>query len=57
MAALIKEQTGADVDLIEGDRGEFTVWVGDRVVARKEGHDFPADEDAAAAAQRALTGP
>ena len=36
--------------------GEFTVWVGDRVVARKEGGEFPTDEDAAAAAREALAG-
>ena len=55
MAALISTQTGADVELVEGDRGEFTVWVGDRIVARKDGHDFPTDEDAAAAVTRALS--
>ena len=54
MAALIKQQAGAEVELIEGHRGEFTVWVGDRVVAQKNGQDFPSDEDSVAAVQRAL---
>lgn len=54
MAAIITKQTGARVELVEGGRGEFTVWVGDEKVAEKTGGAFPSDEDAVAAAARAL---
>jgi hypothetical protein len=36
VAALIKDTLGIDAELSEGSRGEFTVWVGDEVVARKD---------------------
>jgi hypothetical protein len=55
VAALIKQTIGADVQLVEGGRGEFTVWVGDDVVAKKDPLvGFPTDDDALAAVQRAL---
>ena len=54
MAALIKDELGADSELIEGGRGEFTVWVGDEVVAKKDSQGFPSDEDALAAVKRAV---
>jgi len=55
VAALIKDNVGADVQLVEGGRGEFTVWVGDNVVAKKDPLvGFPTDDDALAAVQRAL---
>ena len=54
MAALIKDELGADSELIEGGRGEFTVWVGDQVVAKKDTEGFPSDEDALTAVKRAL---
>ncbi len=54
MAALIKQATGADAELVEGGRGEFTVWVGEEVVARKDSLGFPADDEALAAVQQAL---
>lgn len=56
MAALIKKASAVDVDLIEGGRGEFTVWVGDELVAKKDAQDFPSDQDAVAAVERALAG-
>jgi hypothetical protein len=55
VAALIKDQLGVDPDLIEGGRGEFTVWVGDEVVAKKDLQGFPTDEEALAAVQRAVS--
>ena len=55
MAALIKVELGIDSELIEGGRGEFTVWVGDQVVAKKDTEGFPSDEDALAAVRRAVT--
>ena len=54
MAALIKEVTGIDTALVEGKRGEFTVWVGDAVVAKKDARGFPSEQDVVAAVQQAL---
>ena len=55
MAALIKDALGIDSEVIEGARGEFTVWVGDEVVAKKDTEGFPSDEAALAAVKRAVT--
>ncbi len=44
MAELIERELGVEAELVEGRRGEFTVWVGDRVVARKGWLRFPADQ-------------
>ena len=55
MAALIKAELGVDSELTEGGRGEFTVWVGDKIVAKKDADGFPSDEDALAAVKRAVT--
>ena len=54
MAALIKDELGVDSAVIEGARGEFTVWVDDQVVAKKDNEGFPSDEDALAAVRRAV---
>ena len=54
MAALIKDELGVGSELIEGGRGEFTVWVGDQVVAKKDTEGFPSDEEALAAVKRAV---
>jgi hypothetical protein len=54
VAALIKDELGVGSELIEGGRGEFTVWVGDQVVAKKDSEGFPSDEDALAAVRRAV---
>lgn len=54
MAALIKKKIGFDSDLIEGDRGEFTVWVGEELVARKGPLGFPSDKKVLTAVQEAL---
>ena len=54
MAALIKDELGVDSEVIEGGRGEFTVWVGDEIVAKKSMMGFPSDEDALAAVRHAL---
>jgi hypothetical protein len=56
VAALIKDELGIDTDLSEGGRGEFTVWVGDQVVAKKDTNGFPTEEEALAAVKRAMTG-
>jgi hypothetical protein len=39
VAALIKDEVGVDAELVEGARGEFTVWIGDETVARKDSSD------------------
>ena len=55
MAALIKDELGIDSELSEGGRGEFTVWVGDQVVAKKDTEGFPTDEEALKAVKQAMT--
>ena len=54
MAALIKQEAGINVDLVVGGRGEFTVWVGEETVTKKDADGFPADEDVVTAGRRAL---
>jgi hypothetical protein len=54
VAALIKSAVGLEAELIEGGRGEFTVWVGDKRIAQKDAHGFPEDGDVVAAVQQAL---
>jgi len=53
-AALIKEAAGLDADLIEGARGEFTVWVGEELVAKKDWLGFPSETDVLAAVRQAI---
>ncbi len=55
MAALIAKETGVRAEVVEGSRGEFTVWVNDERVAQKTADGFPSDEDALAAVRQALT--
>jgi hypothetical protein len=54
VAAVLKTALGVETELAEGGRGEFTVWVGDEVVARKDSKGFPSEDDALAGVQRAL---
>ena len=54
MAALIKTEVGAEPELVEGGSGEFTVWVGDQVVAQKGWVRFPSDKKVLAAVREAL---
>jgi hypothetical protein len=56
VAALLKKNLNADAELVVGGRGEFTVWVGENVVAEKDANGFPDDERVVAAVQRSLTG-
>ncbi len=56
MAELIKRELGIQPELVEGKRGEFTVSVGDQVVAKKGWVKFPPDEKVLSAVQQALTG-
>ncbi len=55
MAALIKQAIGVDAELVEGNRGEFTIWVGANQVAGKGASGFPSDEECVAAVRDALT--
>ena len=54
MAAELKRHLGITTKLIEGDRGEFTVWVGPKKVADKQNGDFPEEADVVKAVQAAL---
>lgn len=54
MAALIHSRVGANPELIEGGRGEFTVWVNGVVVAKKTPDGFPTDDEAVDGVLRAL---
>jgi len=40
--------------VVEGGRGEFTVWVGDQMVAKKDLNGFPSDHDVVAAVRQAM---
>jgi len=53
---LIKKELGVDVETAGGKTGEFTVWVDDKLVARKGWLRFPADRKVVAAV-RAEIGP
>ena len=54
MAALISSTTGIDAVLVEGARGEFTVWVGDEQVAGKDANGFPTEQNVVTAVQIAI---
>ena len=55
MAAAIKDALGTDVELVEGGRGEFTVWVDDKKVSGKGWIFFPDDDAVVTAVREALT--
>lgn len=55
MAAAIERATGVEVELVSGDRGEFTVRVGDEVVARKTLMGFPDEDKVVEAVRDALS--
>lgn len=54
MAELLRKELAVETNLVEGDRGEFTVWVDGRVVIKKGWMGFPADEKVLAAVRQAL---
>ena len=54
MAALIKQDSGADTDLEPGARGEFTVWAGERKIAEKSRSGFPSEAAIVEAVKAAL---
>jgi predicted Rdx family selenoprotein len=52
---LLKRELGlAEVALIPGGRGEFTVWVSDKIVAQKNWLGFPDEQRVVAAVRDAL---
>ncbi len=51
---MIKNEFGIEPELVEGKRGEFTVWVDERQVAQKGWFMFPSDEKIVAALRQAL---
>jgi hypothetical protein len=54
VAAELKKSLGVTSNLVEGDRGEFTVWVGSAKVAEKENGEFPAERSVVEAVEAAL---
>ena len=54
MAELLKRELGVETNLVEGDRGEFTVWVDDHGVAKKGWLGFPDDGKVLEAVREAL---
>jgi len=51
-AAALKNKLGLDTTLIEGDRGEFTIWVDrNRVFSKTDA--FPSDDEVVRAVQGA----
>jgi len=54
VATLIKNEFGIEPELVVGGRGEFTVWVGDETVARKDSGGFPPDSEIVASVRTAL---
>lgn len=54
MAELIKRELGAEPELVEGDKGEFSVWVGDQLVAKKGWVRLPSDRKVLSAVRQAL---
>ena len=54
MAAELKKKLGVSATLIEGDRGEFTVWVGATKVADKNHGEFPTESEVVSAVRGVL---
>ena len=51
---MIKSKLGIDAEIVEGGRGEFTVWVDDKLVAKKGWIKFPSEEKIIAGLETAL---
>jgi hypothetical protein len=52
---MLKRELGIETKLIEGDRGEFSVLVGDEVVIKKGWFLFPQQKKVLAAVQQAMS--
>ena len=55
MAEALKKEPGLQVELSDGNRGEFTVLLDDRVVAEKKGDSLPPVDDVLTAVRKAET--
>jgi predicted Rdx family selenoprotein len=53
VAAELRKEPGLDVQLVDGDKGEFSVLVDGRKVAEKRGDTFPSPEEIKAAVRNA----
>jgi len=53
VAEALRKEPGLEVELVDGNRGEFTVLVGGQKVAGKQGDDFPTIEQVVAAVRKA----
>jgi hypothetical protein len=54
VAAELKQSLGVDTELVVGNSGEFTVWVGDAKVAEKKWGRFPEPQDVVSAVRAAI---
>lgn len=54
VAGLLRKELGLNAELIRGEPGEFTVWVANRMVARKSAARFPSDRKVLTAVRRAI---
>jgi hypothetical protein len=54
VAEVLKQDLNVDTQLVEGDRGEFTVWVDGKKVIYKVGDDFPHENDVVSAVRKEL---
>ena len=52
MAAALKNEPGLQVQLVDGAKGELTVLVDGKEVARKQGDNLPPVEEVVAAVKR-----
>jgi len=55
VAALLKKQLCTEVETTGGKTGEFTVWVGDKLVSEKKWLRFPSDRKVLESVRAALT--
>jgi hypothetical protein len=54
VAELLKQELGIETSTIKGENGEFTVWVDEQQVTKKNWLGFPADEKVLEAVRSAL---
>jgi hypothetical protein len=53
VADALRKEPGVEVELVDGNRGEFTVLLDGRAVAGKQGDDLPPLEEVVAAVRKA----
>ena len=53
---MLKDAVGVDAELVEGARGEFSIRLGERIVAQKSPRGFPPDAEIVARVKEALGG-